>query len=150
MGDKHPLLKGKEWLGIFELLLFPLCLGECLLLASLWIRSYFREDALCWGTTDKSGFMVFSVRGKLLASYISDIGSEVNISKWFVASYPPGETFWLPREELESIRLGCVFRSYRNGSFFMAMPHWVLVLLVWHFWPGSPLNGSGDSASGHC
>ena len=100
----------------------------CVLLTVLWVRSYFCEDGVCWGITDKSGFMGFSVRGMLVVDYIRNIGDEVNISKWFVASYRPGETFWFSREVLELATLGFHFGSYPNGA-VLIVPHWALILM---------------------
>ncbi len=127
MGDKHPL-KRQGSAGIFGIAVIALCLGECLLLASL-DRSYFWRTLYAGGHTDKSGFIVIFGAREIVGQLHQRHRQRGEHLKRFIASYPPGETFWLPREELESIRLGCVFRSYRNGSFFMAMPHWVLVLL---------------------
>jgi hypothetical protein len=79
-------------------------LAMCLLvgtsLIAMWVRSYYREDGLCWGITEKRGFFVFSAQGKV-SVHLLQMGGDTQISKWFVASYPPGDAFWLlTRDEL--------------------------------------------------
>lgn len=109
-----------------------LCLATCVLMIALWARSHYREDCLCWGLTPKSGFMVFSLRGMLLVNRINDFGGgerKVQLSKWFVDSYPPGNAFWLPYHVADAATLGFLFRSYPNGSFFVAVPYWFMLIM---------------------
>jgi hypothetical protein len=107
------------------------CVLACLLLIVLWVRSYWREDGVCLGVTEKRGFFFFSSQGRLVVQYISFAGSEdANISRWFVDSYSAGgeDFFWFPREEVDAATYG--FRLWTTGGFFLVVPHWFLLTIL--------------------
>ena len=106
------------------------CLVLCVALTGMWVRSYWRDDGLTLGVTDKCGFIAGSMHGIVTLYYVSDIGEEANLSKWYVGSYLPGEAFWLPHEEVKSAVAGFRVLSYPNHGIVLAMPHWFLVLLT--------------------
>ena len=102
------------------------CGIACVLLIALWVRSYWWEDGLSFGITEKRGFWIFSTQGKVAVQYISFTDQEANISQWFIASYELGEAFWLSREIVDSTVLG--FYLMTKNGFAVAVPHWFLLL----------------------
>jgi len=90
----------------------------------LWVRTTSLEEGFVLGVTDKSGFIGGSMNGVLFIHTITLAGENIQLSKWFVATYPPGEGFWLPHGRIESAVAGFRLNTYRDGGFFLAAPHW--------------------------
>jgi hypothetical protein len=94
----------------------------------LWVHSYFRDDQICWGFTERSGLALFSGRGRLLVDWVT-MGGDLYISKWYAASDPSGfGLWWLPREQFNTAVSGFYFRFYWSGNFFVTLPYWFLLL----------------------
>jgi hypothetical protein len=107
-----------------------MCLIVCGLLIVLWVRSYSWEEGIVWGITDKKGFVFGSMNGVVTVQFVEVAGDKVELSEWFVDSYPPGEAFWLPRNLDEITTFGFHLSLYSSGLWFVAMPHWFPILLT--------------------
>jgi hypothetical protein len=105
------------------------CLVLCVALMGMWVRSYWRDDGLVLGVTDKRGFIIGSMHGIVTLYYVRDVGDGV-LSKLYVGSYLPGEAVWLPQEEVKSAVAGFRLLSYPNHGTVLAMPHWFPLLLT--------------------
>lgn len=130
-GDRIPILP--------RLFASTICLAVCGLFILLWMRSYSREEGFVLGVTEDSGFICGSMNGVLTIQLVEVTGKNVNLSRWYLASYPPGEARWLPQNIDDSLSekieraFGFYFEpstSKHWGLWMLTVPHWFPVLLA--------------------
>lgn len=98
-----------------------LCLLVNALTLGLWVRSYYRDDAMCVGITEKSGFILESTNRQLVAAFMSFKGGNLFFSCWGLESFEVDHAYWIPFEAVKDKgTLGFDFRVYsRSYSVFI-------------------------------
>jgi hypothetical protein len=92
------------------------------LLFGLWVRSYSKNDIITRGMVPGPGYMFSSVNGELSVARFKTVAG--GVSKGWSAWTNPSN---YPRSWRNS--LATEFLGFRYWSFFVAVPHWSIVLL---------------------
>jgi hypothetical protein len=99
---------------------WSVCCGiACVLLLVLWVRSYWRVDTL---SIERSNLLqIASVSGGVAFTAFTGIGSDAFPGWSYESQEPPKDVYW-------TTLLGFA-RGTAPGYSFIAIPHWLLILL---------------------
>jgi hypothetical protein len=96
----------------------------CLLVIMLWMRSYFRFDAVVHGFADKNGIIIESTSGKVVTWYIAAPMVE---ESWLWRSNPPEKAKRVSKNLADLTHAGFLF-SFPPQATVVVLPHWFLAI----------------------
>jgi hypothetical protein len=103
-----------------------LCLTACVLLALLWVRSYWRLDSTIGPLSKTTGFQVSSMEGRIWLQYAA--GLEAPVTSWEFFSRK--ESILGELEDDHPLN-GPTFRVASNSGILEAVvPHWFLAIIT--------------------